>query len=65
MQWQRKVGDGLGKKYIRLVPSVVADRIIAADVMVHWRRLIGYRQAYLAATVRCGRALWIWRAAPA
>ena len=31
MQWQRKVGDGLGKKYIRLMPSVVADRIIAAD----------------------------------
>ena len=31
VQWQRKVGDGLGKKYIRLVPSVVADRIIAAD----------------------------------
>ena len=31
VQWQRKVGDGLGKKYIRLVPGVVADRIIAAD----------------------------------
>ena len=31
VQWQRKVGDGLGKKYIRLVPGVVADRVIAAD----------------------------------
>ena len=31
VEWQRKVGDGLGKKYIRLVPGVVADRIIAAD----------------------------------
>ena len=31
IEWQRKVGDGLGKKYIRLVPGVVADRVIAAD----------------------------------
>ncbi|HCY04217.1 MAG TPA: outer membrane protein assembly factor BamB [Gammaproteobacteria bacterium] len=31
VEWQRKVGDGLGKKYIRLVPGVVADRVIAAD----------------------------------
>lgn len=31
VQWKRRVGDGLGKKYIRLAPGVVADRIIAAD----------------------------------
>ena len=48
VQWQRKVGDGLGKKYIRLVPGVVADRIIAAD---------GY--GALAAFVRfSGQRIW-------
>ena len=31
IQWKRRVGEGLGKKYIRLVPGIVADRIIAAD----------------------------------
>ena len=29
--WKRGVGQGLGKKYVRLIPSVVADRIVAAD----------------------------------
>ena len=29
--WKRGVGQGLGKKYVRLTPSVVADRIVAAD----------------------------------
>ena len=30
-QWKVKVGDGLGKKYIRLQPSIAAERIVAAD----------------------------------
>jgi outer membrane protein assembly factor BamB len=30
-QWKSKVGNGLGKKYIRLQPVVAADRIVAAD----------------------------------
>jgi outer membrane protein assembly factor BamB len=29
--WSAKVGDGLGKKYLRLRPVIVADRIFAAD----------------------------------
>lgn len=29
--WRAGVGDGLGKKYLRLSPAVVADRVIAAD----------------------------------
>lgn len=29
--WKGSVGEGLGKKYLRLPPAVVADRIIAAD----------------------------------
>jgi outer membrane protein assembly factor BamB len=29
--WRAKVGDGLGKKYLRLSPAVVADRVVAAD----------------------------------
>ena len=29
--WKRGVGQGLGKKYVRLTPSVVADRVVAAD----------------------------------
>ena len=29
--WRAKVGDGLGKKFLRLSPGVVADRVIAAD----------------------------------
>ena len=29
--WKRGVGQGLGKKYVRLTPKVVADRIVAAD----------------------------------
>lgn len=29
--WKSKVGKGLGTKYIRLQPMVVADRIVAAD----------------------------------
>jgi len=30
-QWKAKIGEGLGKKYLRLMPVVVADTIIAAD----------------------------------
>lgn len=30
-QWRGRIGEGLGKKYLRLSPAVVADRIIAAD----------------------------------
>ena len=29
--WKRGGGQGLGKKYVRLTPSVVADRVVAAD----------------------------------
>jgi outer membrane protein assembly factor BamB len=29
--WRASVGDGLGKKYLRLSPAVVADRVVAAD----------------------------------
>jgi outer membrane protein assembly factor BamB len=29
--WKKGVGDGLGRKYLRLPPAVVADRVIAAD----------------------------------
>ena len=44
VQWKRQVGDGLGKKYIRLMPGVVADRIIAADgygLLVAYDRFTG------------------------
>ncbi len=30
-QWRASIGEGLGKKYLRLTPVVVADRVIAAD----------------------------------
>ena len=30
-EWSKKVGKGLGKKYVRLTPRIVADQIIAAD----------------------------------
>lgn len=30
-QWGARIGEGLGKKYLRLSPAVVADRVIAAD----------------------------------
>lgn len=30
-QWRARIGEGLGKKYLRLKPAIVADRIIAAD----------------------------------
>ena len=30
-QWRSKVGRGLGRKSVRLVPTVIADRIFAAD----------------------------------
>lgn len=29
--WGGKIGEGLGKKYLRLPPSILADRIFAAD----------------------------------
>ena len=29
--WRAGVGDGLGRKYLRLQPALVADRVIAAD----------------------------------
>ena len=31
IKWGAKIGDGLGKKYLRLSPALVADRVIAAD----------------------------------
>lgn len=30
-EWSRTVGDGLGKKFVRLHPALAADRIYAAD----------------------------------
>lgn len=30
-RWSAKAGRGLGRKYLRLTPAIVADRIIAAD----------------------------------
>ncbi len=30
-EWKRGIGDGLGRKYLRLRPLVLADRIYAAD----------------------------------
>ena len=30
-RWRTKVGRGLGRKYLRLAPAVVADRVFAAD----------------------------------
>ena len=51
--WRTKVGKGLGKKYLRLNPAIVADRVIVADgygvVQAHdrfsgkrvWRTSIG------------------------
>lgn len=30
-QWSKKIGKGLGKKYVRLAPKIVADQIIVAD----------------------------------
>ena len=29
--WRARIGDGLGRKYLRLSPAVVADRVFAAD----------------------------------
>lgn len=33
--WRAKVGEGLGRKYLRLTPVVVADRVFAADGYGH------------------------------
>ena len=33
--WRAKVGEGLGRKYLRLTPMVVADRVFAADGYGH------------------------------
>ncbi len=30
-EWSAKIGDGLGRKYLRLNPAVAADRVFAAD----------------------------------
>ena len=30
-RWKAGVGDGLGRKYLRIRPALVADRIFAAD----------------------------------
>lgn len=30
-EWKISVGEGLGRKYVRLTPALVADRILAAD----------------------------------
>jgi outer membrane protein assembly factor BamB len=46
--WSKKIGDGLGKKYLKLAPVIVADRVIAAD---------GY--GYVAAHDRfSGKRIW-------
>ena len=29
--WSEKIGAGLGKKYLKLIPAIVADRVFAAD----------------------------------
>lgn len=34
-QWKASIGQGLGKKFLRLTPAVVADRVIAADGYGH------------------------------
>ncbi len=34
-QWRAKIGRGLGKKYLRITPAIVAERIIAADGYGH------------------------------
>jgi outer membrane protein assembly factor BamB len=34
-QWSRKVGNGLGKKFLQLRPAVAADRVFAADGYGH------------------------------
>jgi outer membrane protein assembly factor BamB len=34
-QWSARIGRGLGKKYLRLAPVVLADRIYAADAYGH------------------------------
>ncbi len=34
-EWRARIGEGLGKKYLRLKPAIVADRIIAADGYGH------------------------------
>lgn len=33
--WGATIGEGLGKKYLRLPPAVVADRVIVADAYGH------------------------------
>ncbi len=33
--WGASIGDGLGKKYVRLPPAIVADRVVAADAYGH------------------------------
>lgn len=30
-RWSKNIGDGLGKKYLKLSPVIVADRVVAAD----------------------------------
>lgn len=29
--WKGRIGEGLGKKYLRLIPGLVADRVLAVD----------------------------------
>ncbi|MEM7077902.1 MAG: outer membrane protein assembly factor BamB [Pseudomonadota bacterium] len=44
--WRHSVGEGLGRKYLRLSPAVVADRVIAADgygVVIAYDRFSGKR----------------------
>ena len=33
--WRARIGEGLGKKYLRLAPAVIADRVVAADGYGH------------------------------
>jgi len=44
--WKKGVGDGLGRKFLRLPPAVVADRVMAADgygQVVAYERFTGKR----------------------
>lgn len=33
--WKKGIGDGLGRKYLRLTPAIVADRVYVADAYGH------------------------------
>ena len=33
--WKKGIGGGLGRKYLRLTPAIVADRVYVADAYGH------------------------------